>query len=450
MPKKILIFCDGTWNRRDKRANGSAHPTNVVKLMRAVAPTDRNHTAQVVYYDAGVGTRGVWDKLVGGAFGVGLSLNIQEAYRFIANNYTEGDQIFLFGFSRGAYTVRSLSGLIGAVGLLPKSSLAYVPEAYKYYRTPPQKRGQSQYKTSVFLQIPESRRTIAIKFLGVWDTVGALGIPVRGLSRLSRSWVGFHNTELSGKINFAYHALAIDEKRRPFAPDLWTTQEPVHANREVLQVWFPGVHSNIGGGYPERGLSDAALAWMARRAEHCGLELDPAFLTETVKPDPCGVLVDSFTWPYRIVSRVPGARPYSRPIGSDAIGGRHGSSTLNEMIHESAVERVHAPEKSYEPKNLVAAFSTVPVFSEPGAKRRPFVKRRHIREIGNWSGNLILTNARESCRILDFCAGEGAKIQASATLSVGSSVELDSELTGRIPTTVVWQQQDRMGLQFMR
>lgn len=444
MAKKIIIFCDGTWNRRERRVNGTLHPTNVVQLMRALKPTDQNHTQQVVYYDQGVGTRGLWDKIVGGLFGVGLSHNIKEAYRFIANNYDDRDEardeIFLFGFSRGAYTARALSGLIGAVGLLPKRSLEYVPEVYKYYRTRPEKRAFSKHKEIMISQIPESRRHIPIKFIGVWDTVGALGIPVRGLNWISRAWVGFHNTELSGKLNFAYHALAIDEKRRPFAPNLWTKQELPNANQEVMQVWFPGVHSSIGGGYDDPGLSDMALTWMAKRAEDRGLEFDPAYFREKVRPDPSGVLLDSFTLPYRLVSWVPGLRPYRRPIGTIQPAGHGVCPVFREMIHESALQRLNALPDSYAPENLKGAASTVPIFG----------KRRYIRETGDWLAKLILSEGTRECRMLDYTQDQGAKIKLPQRLSIVSSLELESDLTGRIPARVVWQQQDLAGLQFAK
>ena len=142
--KRLIVCCDGTWNEPDEKVDNNpadeTEATNVLKVVRGIAPVDRHDIPQVVYYDAGVGTQGFLDRYVGGGFGRGISENIQQAYRFIANNYHEGDELFLFGFSRGAYTVRSLAGFIGSVGLLAKAHLRRVPEAYALYRTPPDKR----------------------------------------------------------------------------------------------------------------------------------------------------------------------------------------------------------------------------------------------------------------------------------------------------------------------
>ncbi|NIN09878.1 MAG: DUF2235 domain-containing protein [Gemmatimonadales bacterium] len=434
MPKKIIICCDGTWNKREERVNGEVQPTNVVKIMRALLPTDEAGVDQVVYYDTGVGTAGLWDKFVGGAFGVGLSNHVKDAYRFIANNYGAGDEIFCFGFSRGAYTVRSLSGLIGSVGLLDKSKLEYLPEAYKYYRTPPSKRPTSQYRDAAFVDDP-ARRHVAITFMGVWDTVGALGIPVRGLRWISRRWVGFHNTELSGNIKYAYQALAIDEQRAPFAPALWTTLESKpeagHLKPRVLQVWLPGVHSNIGGGYSHTGLSDSALRWMVNRAAAHGLAFDQDFLRDRVKPNPInGVLVDSFTWPYKLLWWI--SPRYQRPIARTDV-------EMMEMLHTCVPQRMDQCTTSYAPANVMDARTrNVPEFKE----------RRYSRRIVNWPAALIISGREIACLILDFSAEGGARIQAKADVPMQASVELTSAQTGTSRGRVVWQRNDLAGLRF--
>ena len=142
--KRLVVCCDGTWNEPDQEVDDNpadeTEPTNVLKVVRGLAPVDGGQVPQVVYYDTGVGTQGLADKYTGGGLGSGLSENIQQAYRFIANNYREGDELFLFGFSRGAYTVRSLAGFIGAAGLLRKENLRLLPEAYALYRLPADKR----------------------------------------------------------------------------------------------------------------------------------------------------------------------------------------------------------------------------------------------------------------------------------------------------------------------
>src|SRR5690606_19846103 len=132
MNKSIVLFCDGTWNKPEDEL-GLVHPTNVLRFMRLLQPKD-SQQHQIVYYDTGIGTGGAWDRYVGGAFGLGISCNIMDAYRFLTNNWAEGDRIYMFGFSRGAYTVRSLAGFVHFMGLLHKESMPAFPLCYQYYR----------------------------------------------------------------------------------------------------------------------------------------------------------------------------------------------------------------------------------------------------------------------------------------------------------------------------
>src|SRR5689334_11453401 len=239
MRRRLVVCCDGTWNKPDREG----HTTNVVRLVRAVKQQTAGGIAQIVYYQPGVGTGNFIDRLAGGGTGIGLSANVRAAYSFIVDNYLDGDEIFLFGFSRGAYTARSVAGLIGHVGLLRKRDMCNFDEVWDYYRLP---RVQRDRLESAFLaKFPDRvpREQVRIRCIGVWDTVGALGIPH---SRFCRSEFQFHDTNLSPRVDFAFQALAIDEQRAPFVPAIWkTTPTP---GQTVEQVWFAGVHSNIGGG----------------------------------------------------------------------------------------------------------------------------------------------------------------------------------------------------------
>lgn len=280
--KRLVLCCDGTWNRADQTSNGEPSPTNVVRLAYRVAKRDREGVPQIIYYDHGVGTGNTLDRLSGGAFGGGLEDNIHDAYRFLVANYEEGDDIFLFGFSRGAFTVRSIAGMIRNCGILRRESVRHYVDAIALYRD----RDRDPYhQDSVDFRGGHSvcgEATVPIRFIGVWDTVGALGVPVRGLKGLTRRRHQFHDTELSGSVQHAFHALAIDERRAPFAPTLWF--EKPKEDQVVRQVWFAGVHSDVGGGYPQVGLSDIALDWMLENAQRSGglaveqmrgYELDP-------------------------------------------------------------------------------------------------------------------------------------------------------------------------------
>lgn len=334
--KRIIVCCDGTWNQpfQDKGA------TNVAKTVRAICPTDGNGTPQIVYYDPGVGTGNWYDRLVGGGFGVGLSQNVQDAYLFIVANFQPGDEIYLFGFSRGAYTVRSVAGLIGAVGILQKKILGNFPKAYAYYRTPGDKRNEAL--------LPEERyKDVAVKFLGVWDTVGALGIPGGPLRWVTKWRHSFHDVGLGRHVQNAYHALAIDERRRSFEPSIWD-KVPEPERQKVEQVWFCGVHSNVGGGYPCTGLSDIAWKWMLEKAAACDLVVDRSYVEEVARHRPPTTLYDSrasLKWKFR--------RPLVRELLST-----HPDS---ERIHRTVIECMDFQEGTefdpvpYAPINLIAA-----------------------------------------------------------------------------------------------
>jgi uncharacterized protein (DUF2235 family) len=267
MARRLVVCCDGTWNTPEKE-----NVTNVVGVARAVKPRDDNGNHQVVFYDWGIGTGNFLDRFVGGVAGKGLDQNMRDASRFLVHNYLPGDQIFLFGFSRGAYTVRSLVGFIRNCGLLKKAHSGRILEAFEIYRSTKPTMHPDASAAKAFAATYS--RQVSIRFLGVWDTVGALGIPIK--SRRKRARYEFHDTRLSSIVDHAYHALAIDERRRPFSPTLWTTK-PRRTN--TRQVWFAGVHSDVGGCYADdHGLADIALEWMADRAEACGLRFNRATL----------------------------------------------------------------------------------------------------------------------------------------------------------------------------
>jgi uncharacterized protein (DUF2235 family) len=270
MPKRLVICCDGTWNTPDQAAEGRPCPTNVTKLALEVAPQGEDGRQQCVSYLRGVGTaRG--QRIRGGAFGVGLSRNVKEAYRAIVDNYEPGDALFLLGFSRGAFTARSTAGFVRNCGVLKRQYTSRIDEAYRLYRDhSAHPRGtESELFRRSYSYEPD------IEFIGVWDTVGALGIPLRGMGWLNKRWA-FHDTKLSSKVHNAFQALAIDEKRGPFRPTLWKAHESdAHPpGQRVEQVWFSGVHCGVGGGYDDTSLSDIALLWMVQRAEECGLSFN--------------------------------------------------------------------------------------------------------------------------------------------------------------------------------
>jgi uncharacterized protein (DUF2235 family) len=275
--KRLIVCCDGTWN-----GLSGEYPTNVVKISQAIRSMDEQGIPQLVYYEEGLGTKW-YDRWVGGAFGWGIDANIADAYRFLCLNYESGDEIYLFGFSRGAYTVRSLVGFINRSGLLSRPHIRKLPEAYKLYRN---RNIESDNPIAVEFRQKYGDR-IPIKVLGCWDTVGSLGIPdlipFLPFDRLINLKYQFHNTRLSSVIQHGFHAMAIDERRKSF---IVTHMQKSNKNlsQQVEEVWFPGTHGCIGGGTLEnRKLSDAALSWMMEKVGVLGLAFDQNLIEDGIE-----------------------------------------------------------------------------------------------------------------------------------------------------------------------
>jgi uncharacterized protein (DUF2235 family) len=261
MGRNLVLLFDGTWNNRKDK-------TNVARMRDAIASSGENDPEQPSFYDAGVGTHW-YDRLTGGAFGRGLSENIRQGYRWLAKYYQPDDEIYVFGFSRGAYTARSLVGLIRKCGVPKSPDASLVTRAYELYRD---KNVDPDHDRALAFRESNSREP-RVKFIGVWDTVGALGIPVSHVP-FSRDYYRWHDTELSKIVDYAYHAVAVDEQRKDYAVAVWTKVKP--ENIEVEQKWFIGAHSNVGGGYDKRppdALPNIPLRWMQDKAEVAGLKL---------------------------------------------------------------------------------------------------------------------------------------------------------------------------------
>ena len=361
--RKLVVCCDGTWNLPNQKGK----PTNVVKMLRAVRPVDDHGTSQIIHYHPGVGTGNRVDRWAGGMLGVGLTDNVQSAYGFLVDNFSPGDDIYLFGFSRGAYTVRSLAGFIDLVGLLEKIDMSLFVEVFDVYRehslnptnkTPDELAAAflpyvSSHTHERLREVLQRSRKTDIFFVGVWDTVGTLGIPFGPLRWIGRRNYDFHSTELTENVRFAYHALAIDERRKSYPPSIWlrpaqTDGAPTAQIQILEQVWFAGSHSNLGGGYVDAALSDVAFLWMAamaaaarRTATDQPLALDENYLTKEIQKT-MGQLIDSRKpWRWRM------RRPISRSV-LDPKRAPEGMESC-EKIHHSVLLRYECKDKRFEP-----------------------------------------------------------------------------------------------------
>jgi len=318
MSKNIVVSLDGTWNDKD-----NADTMSNVALLHDMCLD--HESRQIIYYDEGVGSDGWYDKKLGGLHGVGLSKNIREAYKFITQHYGENDRLYLFGFSRGAYTARSLAGLLFRCGLGQADAQldTAIQTIYAAYRN------KDATKMAAF---KTANRPCPVAMLGVWDTVGALGIPVSFLSDASSKVFGFHDTTLSPEVELACHAVALDEKRESFEPTLW--RETTDSAQRIKQVWFAGVHSDIGGGYRERHHSDLVLKWMVDHAIKAGLHLDED-KTYTYSTDLTKEIHNSV---YRLFGKDIGVRPRDAPP----------TTGHTPRIHKSVCEKMFAS-TSYQP-----------------------------------------------------------------------------------------------------
>jgi hypothetical protein len=369
MPKNIVICSDGTGNTAIK-----GRGTNVFKLFEAIdvnGHKTRPHlTPQVALYDDGVGTEAVKPlKIFAGATGWGLSRNVRQLYKELVRIYDPGDRIFLFGFSRGAFTVRTLVGLIAACGILDFKRLpttaaldAMVKKTYRVYRT--------SYRTELaklILGEPDASAITAFKsehchpcdieitFMGVWDTVDAVGLPFH-LSDVINTAIyrfKFRDHKLSTLVKHACHALAIDDERHSFHPLLWDENDEPPGRIE--QVWFAGAHSNVGGGYPKQGMSLVALDWMMRKAEGTGgqgkglrmLAVDQKLYRDRANVDdklydPRSGLGIFYRWKMRDIAELCRTHHVTRPA-----------------IHLSVLERIAHGTDDYAPGNLPSEASVV-------------------------------------------------------------------------------------------
>jgi Uncharacterized alpha/beta hydrolase domain (DUF2235) len=353
---RLILLLDGTW----QTDAGDQPPTNIVRLRDLILPKAKvagKEITQHVYYDSGVGTGGsVTKRSYDGATGSGLEDIVRGAYRQICYRYEPGMEIYVFGFSRGAFSARSLVGYINAAGLLKT----------EHCSGPQEKKGWEFYRKARRYRVPAEKlamnelcwkSTPRITCLGVFDTVGARGIPSSLLRRLNAERYGFHDTNLSSIVDHAFHALALDEKRRHYVATLWS-KTFLQPKQRVEQVWFPGCHSDVGGGVSTEGLSSLSLYWMIRRIEDnkLGLALD-AKAVEKVKNsrDATAAQLGGRGVFYKLLAIPPAQRSVSqtRPTESDyAFKGleRH-LRPLREAVHWSVFARMGS-QYWYRPRNI--------------------------------------------------------------------------------------------------
>jgi uncharacterized protein (DUF2235 family) len=352
--KRLAVFLDGTWNAVDSN-------TNVWRMKALCAKTGNDGKPQLAYYEIGV------NGVLGGGFGKGLDENIRSAYEWLIENYEDGDEIFILGFSRGAFTARSLAGLVTKLGILKPGSPIGVAQLYERYKHTDeqtiwelheqQERGtlNATLEERMLLKYSQPAK---IKVVAVWDTVGALGIPAFSVEGVSRSTFGFLHTGLRVHLQNGYHALAIDEHRQDFAPTLWDVRvpndpdeprAPARPMASVEQRWFVGAHANVGGGYASDLLAQIPLRWIMKKTSLHGLtfrndvDIDGDVSTASIADSYKDFARGAYSKFYK---------PHFRPIGEEPDVRDDGThANVNETIDKSVFDRWRAV-PDYRPPNL--------------------------------------------------------------------------------------------------
>ncbi|ATX81236.1 Uncharacterized alpha/beta hydrolase domain (DUF2235) [Mariprofundus ferrinatatus] len=405
MSKNIILCADGTGN-----LGGSTPDTNVYKIYKAVDKhySDDNTSEQIAFYDNGVGTqKNRVFRAFCGAFGWGFSRNVRDLYEYLARNYAPGDRVYLFGFSRGAATIRAFTGFIAACGLIDGKDLKrrdlknLVEEKFKEYRK--SKKGELRHIDEIK---GVTHGTIDIQFVGVWDTVSALGFPrqkdapdplsllIKTISPVVESITNviaphsFYNYDLTDNLRYAYHAMAIDDERAAFWPELWI-EERIHkvsgkkdAKTTVEQVWFSGMHSNVGGGYGRAGIANVALYWMMKRpgleelhfndlAGSPDIAPEKELAATSVESDSHNHAIDKVFDESHALGRIYDSREglaiyyryHPREIEKLCKGERYDNSipaiTGDIKIHSSVIERIRHRTGHYAPGHLPGKFRVV-------------------------------------------------------------------------------------------
>ncbi|HXO42116.1 MAG TPA: DUF2235 domain-containing protein [Thermoanaerobaculia bacterium] len=370
MPKNIVICCDGTGNEFSDRNS------NVVKLYQMLVLDP----SQVAYYHPGVGTMGArsalspigrgWTKLLGYAFGYGASDNVADAYQFLMRTFEPGDQVYVFGFSRGAYTARVLCGMLHMVGLLREDNEGLIPYAIRLVKTKPPDKTKHSDQTkpptkTIFAIAAGFKKTFSREckphFVGVWDTVSSLGWIYNAVH------FPYTTAKSNPDLNIIRHAISIDERRAFFRQNLFGPPSPMNPNQDVEEVWFAGVHSDVGGSYEEdkSQLSRIALRWMLCEAQLAGLRVDPRRQAAILggkppyAPDPFGYMHNSLTpawwagevWP-KVVSKKNAAGEWKKRPHLNLARRRWINPDSNPAVHESVEQRIANPAMKYNPSNL--------------------------------------------------------------------------------------------------
>lgn len=442
MARKLVVLSDGSWIAAQFRSRNRRVPGNATLACQCIAPKTPDGDEQLLYLHDHAAKPRYYRRLLQRTFGLGMKAEVIESYRFLCENYraAEKDEIYLLGAGLGAYNIRRLAKLIDRVGILPDNRPEMLAKAYEYGQIPLEAL-DSPAAEALAAELPINR--VRIRFLGCWDTVGSYGLPLPGLNHISQSWMMFNDHRVSGNVDVAYQALALDERRSRFKPGLWTGLSSPETRR-VEQVWFLGSHENVVGGRRDSRLSDIALHWMMDRLESEGLHLDRDKLEQLTMPDFNGRIAMN----RRTIAGIPipFRKPFNRPFGQ--TGRLSGESGMEpEKLHESVLAR-RASDRKYRPRQIAGMpDSDLPVYRAFTAEMAD--KRRHPRRTVDWPAFIIANGTKINVSLVDYSRW-GARIWLEKRLPEGTSLILQSSraFSDGLKSQVVWAKDHFHGLKF--
>lgn len=441
MSRKLVICNDHSWIKAQYRSKKRLVAGNATIAYSCVKDEDQNGTRQIALLQNEQQDCSSLSRPLRRFFGVGLKKEILTAYQFLVHNYLPGDDIYLIGSGRGAYSLQWLAEMISISGLLTIDTIGGFSKAYNYSKLTEEAR---RSPTGQALRDSFQSRSVRIRFLGFWDSVGSAGVPVTGLQHLSRLWIESHNGKLCENVDVACQALALDENNAAFSPHIWTGTKSSNF-KKLEQVWFTGKHSNVTGGQRDSRLSDIALHWLLSEAAHEGLAFDMDKLNDMSTPDPLGCIsedsrLNAFTRWFR-------KRNYLRPAGiADTLLARE-QIPNTEKIHTSIKLRTEK-DPSYSPTALEILPPGTLKQSHDGKPNEQF-DRQHERLQVNCPATLMVDDSRFNGSMLDYSSG-GARIWIPIDLPIGTPITLRSSVLFDVTKMghVVWTGEQSIGLQF--
>jgi len=441
LTRKLVIFNDHSWSASQFRSKRRPVLGNATLAERCLLPEGKHDVRQISLLQNDHQENWSLSRFIKRVFGSGIREEVLEGYHFLVHHYMPGDEIYLIGAGRGAYSLQCLAEMISVAGLLQVESLNNIKKAYIYsHLTGSARRGPAGQS----LKHSFKSRKVPIRFIGCWDSIGSSGAPTRGLRSLSILWSEYLSENVSSNVQSAYQALALDDTNPSRIPNIWTGVKSENFRR-LEQVWFAGNHENVTGGQRDSRLSDVAFCWMMNKASEEGLEFDSDKIDDLSTPDSMGCIAETS----RIDSLLQklGSKPKLRKVGRADTHLSRNQIPGTEKIHYSVIEK-DLKDSSYSPK----AYDILPPGAIGVALDRDAIhksNRKFDRVQVNCPATLLVDQSRYNGNVIDFSEG-GARVWMHLNIKIGtpitlrSSVLMDQAHDGH----VVWAKDQSVGVAF--